>query len=454
MNRHDPFRSAPSRGASAFDPSDASGKDPHPRERLRPRTLILLRWLAIGGQLAALVVVRFALGFDFPVLQCLALIALSAAVNLALVLGVPPQRVSHQWETAAQLIFDTLQLGGLLFLTGGADNPFDILLIGPAVLSAMTLQARFTVMVGGIAILVGLTLSVAYLPLPWHPGEVLETPLLYRLGEGAAVTMGVVLTSAYAWGSAAESSRMEHALHAAETVLHREQQLSALGALAAATAHELGTPLATIAVVAKEMALAIPEGALREDAELVSSQAKRCREILRRMAEQPEASDMVHARISLAQLLEQAVEPHADDGRVRMEWSVIGPPGAEPPDLLRLPEVSRALTSFVDNAVDFARSEVRVIGRFDDDVVVIEVRDDGPGFSPDIFAKLGEPYITSRPTGEGSPSGHLGMGLGFFIAKTLLERTGGQMEFHNDRAGGAVIAIRWAREDIEAPPAF
>jgi two-component system sensor histidine kinase RegB len=133
-----------------------------------------------------------------------------------------------------------------------------------------------------------------------------------------------------------------------------------------------------------------------------------------------------------------------------VEWSVIGPPGSQPPDLIRRPELARALTSFIDNAVDFARSEVRLIGRYDEDTVAIEVRDDGPGFSPDIFAKLGEPYVTSRPAGEGSPSGHLGMGLGFFIAKTLLERAGAQMEFRNDRAGGAVVAIRWARDEIEA----
>jgi two-component system sensor histidine kinase RegB len=318
----------------------------------------------------------------------------------------------------------------------------------------MTLQGRFTYVLGAGAVIIGFVLCVVRQPLPWHADQILETPLLYRLSESIAVMMGVTLTSAYAWGSAADSARMEQALHAAETVLHREQRLSALGALAAATAHELGTPLATIAVVAKEMAIASPEGALREDAELVLSQAKRCREILHRLAEQPEAGDVVHARIGLSQLLEQAVEPHAEDPSVRMEWSVVGPPGAEPPDLVRLPEVARALTSFIDNAVDFARSEVRVIGRFDEDTIAIEVRDDGPGFSSEIFAKLGEPYVTSRPGGEHSRSGHLGMGLGFFIAKTLLERAGAQMEFHNDRSGGAVVAMRWMRDDIEAPPIF
>lgn len=401
--------------------------------------------------MATLLIVRFALGFNFPLLQCLGLIGLSAVVNLFLVLGLPPQHVSRPSHAALQLTFDLLQLGGMLYLTGGADNPFALLLIGPVILSAVTLHGRYTVLLGGLAVALSLVLAVAHMPLPWRSGHVLEIPQLYRWGEGVAITVGVILTAAYAWGSAAEAARMELALHAAETVLHREQRLSALGALAAAAAHELGTPLATIAVVAREMALSTPEGPLREDAELLSSQARRCREILHRLAQAPEADDVVHARLSLAQLLAEALEPHLVNDRIHMDWSVVGPQDADPPELIRRPELSRALTSLIDNASDFARSEVRLIGRYDDESVTIEVRDDGPGFSSDIFAKLGEPYVTSRPSGEGSPSGHMGMGLGFFIAKTLLERTGGQLEFHNDRAGGAVVGIRWPRSAIEAP---
>jgi two-component system sensor histidine kinase RegB len=435
-------------------PAFQARQDAQPRERLRLRTLIALRWLAIGGQMAALLIVRFALGFDFPLLQCLGLIGLSALVNLALVLSMPPQHVSPEWQAALQLTFDISQLGGMLYLTGGADNPFALLLIGPVILSAVTLHGRYTVMLAGLAATVSLLLAFIHQPLPGRPGQIFELPEFYRIGEGVAITLGIVLTAAYAWGSAAEAARMELALHEAETVLHREQRLSALGALAAAAAHELGTPLATIAVVAREMALSSPEGPLREDAELLSSQAKRCREILHRLSQAPEADDAVHARLGLAQLLAESLEPHTLDDRVHMEWSVVGAPSTDPPELIRHPELSHALTSLIDNAADFARSEVRLIGRYDDDHVVIEVRDDGPGFSPDIFAKLGEPYVTSRPAGEGSPSGHMGLGLGFFIAKTLLERTGAQLEFRNDRGGGAVVAIRWPRDAIEAPLAY
>jgi two-component system sensor histidine kinase RegB len=228
--------------------------------------------------------------------------------------------------------------------------------------------------------------------------------------------------------------------------------MSALGGLAAAAAHELGTPLATIAVVAKEMARDCPAGPLREDAELLSSQAQRCRDILRRLAEAPDTQDEVNARVALSQLLEEVAGPEDDEDRVRVEWSVAGRPDSDPPQLVRHPEVIHALTAFVENALDFAKSEVRLVGRYDKDSVAIEVRDDGPGFAPEIFAKLGEPYVTSRPSGENSPSGHLGMGLGFFIAKTLLERTGAIVDFRNERNSGAVVSIRWPREAIEAPP--
>lgn len=425
-------------------------------ERLRLRTLVGLRWAAVGGQMLALLAARFLLGFDVPLLACLGVIVLAVLFNLALVLGLPPQRTLRQWEASLQLGFDILQLGLLLLLTGGVGNPFTVLLIVPVILGASTLEGRHPYALTGLAVAVVVALAAVADSLPWLGGTPLILPTLYHWAAALAVIVGIVVASTYARRAAAEAARMELALHAAETVLSREQRLSALGGLAAMAAHELGTPLATIAVVAKEMARECPPGSLREDAELVSSQAQRCRDILRRLAETPETDDVVHARISLSQLLEEAagveggevLEDVEED--VRVEWTVVGPPDTDPPDLVRHPEVGPALTSFIENAMDFAKSEVRLVGRYDDQFVTVEVRDDGPGFAPEIFAKLGEPYVTSRPSGENSPSGHLGMGLGFFIAKTLLERTGAEVGFRNARGGGAVVSIRWPRSVIEA----
>jgi two-component system sensor histidine kinase RegB len=435
---------------------DKAGTSPRqgvgaPGERLRLRTLVTLRWGAMAGQMLALLIVRFLLGFDLPLLGCVGLIILSALFNLALLLAFPPQRVLGQWEAALQLGFDVLQLGGLLYLTGGVGNPFAVLVIVPVILAASSLKGRDTLFLAGLAVATVLVLAAVSQPLPWARGSALVLPGLYRWAAALALSAAAMVTAAYARRAAAESARMELALLAAESVLAREQRMSALGGLAAAAAHELGTPLATIAIVAKEMARESPPGSMREDAELVSAQAQRCRDILRRLAEAPDEGDVVHARVSLPLLLEEAAGSDSDE-EVRVEWSVVGPPDTDPPDLIRHPEVGHALTSFIENAMDFAKTEVRLVGRYDYDSIAIEIRDDGPGFAPEIFAKLGEPYVTSRPSGENSPSGHLGMGLGFFIAKTLLERTGAAVDFHNARAGGAVVAIRWPRDEIEAPP--
>lgn len=270
------------------------------------------------------------------------------------------------------------------------------------------------------------------------------------VGCAIANIAGIIVITGTVRQAAEESSRMALALDVTQAVLAREQRLSALGALAAAAAHELGTPLATISIVAKELAREAPTASVKEDADLLIAQAERCREILRRLTDAPAAaSDEVHERMSLLQLMHEVIEPHADVKGVRVEAIVSGAPGVAAPDIWRMPEVLHAMTSFVENAVDFATSEVLITVRFDAETVSIEVRDDGPGFAPEVLAKLGEPYVTSRAGVEGGRTGHVGMGLGFFIAKTLLERTGAIVTFQNGRPRGAVVAARWPRKRIE-----
>ncbi|HLK25818.1 MAG TPA: ActS/PrrB/RegB family redox-sensitive histidine kinase [Caulobacteraceae bacterium] len=418
--------------------------------RLGLGVLVGLRWLTLGAELIALLAGALWLGPQPQLAIAFAVVAAAAAINLVMSLIAPLRRARGEWTLALQLAFDIAQMAIVLFLTGGVLNPFCLLLIAPVTLGAATLRERQALMVGAFAALVLLVISVWSLPPPWPPESPATTPVLFRLAVAAATLTGIVLTAGYAWRAAAEASRMEVALYLTQTVLAREQRLSALGGLAAAAAHELGTPLATMTVIAKEMARQAPSDSLKEDANLLISQAERCREILTRLTEEPDTDDAVHARMTLLQLANEAIEPHLDMG-VRVEAVVSGPRGLRPPEIRRMPEVLHALTSFVENAVDFARSEVLVSVRFDEASVMVEVRDDGKGFSPDVLAKLGEPYVTSRPGAEGSRSGHVGMGLGFFIAKTLLERTGAKVDFRN--AGGALISARWPLAAIEAPPA-
>lgn len=441
-----PPDNALARAKQDFAPWDAIAG----RGRLRMRTLISLRWRGAIGQAVVLLVTYFR-GLHGPFLLCAALVAASAATNLMLVLRDAGHRQASDSETAGVLAFDIIQLSVLLYLTGGVLNPFCILLIAPVTLAAATVRTAYA------AALVILAVAIVWLmaiygawPLPWLDGHRFAMPGIYRWGIATALICGLAFTASYAWRASVEAARMELALNVTQTVLAREQRLSALGALAAAAAHELGTPLATIQIVAREIARESQSGPLHDDALLLVSQTERCREILRRLTDEPETEDEMHSRLSLTQFVNEVIGPHLESG-VRVEAVVSGPPGEPAPEIRRIPEMLHAMTSFVENAVDFAASEVLVRARFDHGSVVIEVRDDGPGFSPDVLLRLGQPYVTSRPGGEGSRTGHIGMGLGFFIAKTLLERTGAVVVFHNARGGGALVSSRWPRAILEAP---
>jgi two-component system sensor histidine kinase RegB len=420
------------------------------RGRLRVRTLVTLRWLVLAGEVVLLLGVM-ALGFSVPYPWCFAVVGAGAWVNLLTGVASPGQRVFGDREAAAQLSIDILQMSALVFLTGGASNPFLLMLIAPVTLAAATLPLRPVLVLGVMAALTSAIMVFVSLSLPVAPGAAVIIPMSFRVGAALANIAGIALTAGYVRQAAVESARMALALDVTQAVLAREQRLSALGALAAAAAHELGTPLATISIVAKELGREAPTAAVKEDADLLISQAERCREILRRLTETPDAAaDEVHERVSLRQLVQDVIEPHGGVKGVRVEAIVTGAKGMKTPDIRRLPEITHAFTSFVENAVDFAASEILVSARFDAETISMEVRDDGPGFSAEVLAKLGEPYVTTRPGAEGSRTGHIGMGLGFFIAKTLLERTGALVTFQNGRPHGAVVSARWPRSKIEA----
>jgi two-component system sensor histidine kinase RegB len=441
----DKARPRAAQGEPAFDFAETVSVR---RSHLRVRTLVSLRWLVIAGEALLLMVVGLGLGVAAPYPLCFAMIGVAAWINLLTGVTSPAQRMFRDWEGAGQLAFDIVQIGGLVFLTGGTANPFVLLLIAPVTLAAATLPARPVMALCLLAGATAVTLAFVSMPLP---GGADHMDRSYRLAAAIALIAGVALVAGYVRQAAVEAARMALALDVTQSVLAREQRLSALGGLAAAAAHELGTPLATIAIVSKEMIREAPTAQVKEDAELLMSQAERCREILRRLTDRPDAaSDEVHERLSLRQLVQEAIEPHGEVPDVRVEAIVTGASGAAAPDIRRMPEILTAFTSFIENAVDFAASEVLVSARFDAETVSIEVRDDGPGFAPDILAKLGEPYVTTRPGAEGSRTGHIGMGLGFFISKTLLERTGAVVTFQNGRPRGAIVSARWPRSRIEA----
>lgn len=421
---------------------------------LRLRTLVRLRWLAIVGQAVAVLGVHFLLGFPLPLGLCLAAIAFSAWLNIFLTIRWRKSLRLQQTHAGLLLVYDVLQLAVLLYLTGGLENPFAFLFLVPVTISATSLSLRWTLWLGAMAFCCATFLAVNHYPLPWRPGSPLVLPDAYIAGMWAAIICGVVFSAIYARRIADEARQMSVALSATEMVLAREQRLSALDGLAAAAAHELGTPLATIALVSKELKRELPAtGPHTEDIDLLISQTARCREILARLANRDAQTDEMYQRTKLLVMVEDLVAPLRGSGVVIEVASSAGnSDGDDPPEPVfsRNPGITYGFGNLLENAVDFATAKVEVDARWTPAHVSITVSDDGPGFHQDIFDRLGDPFVTTRPGyGEevGKSDRHEGMGLGFFIAKTLLERSGATVSLANRPAPahGAIVQVVWPR---------
>ncbi len=427
----------------------------HPRRNVRLDTLVRLRWLAAIGQTTAVLVVYFGLGFRLPIYACLAVIALSAWLNVALRLRFHMTQRLEPDRAAWLLAFDIAELAVLLYLTGGLQNPFAFLFLAPVLLSATALPPRFTLMLGAFAIACATVLVFAHYPLPWDTDDPLQLPPIYMIGLWLALLLAIGFIGVYAWQITEESRQLTDALAATELVLAREQHLSQLDGLAAAAAHELGTPLSTISVIAKELENAIAADAAHgDDVRLLREQATRCRDILAKLTELS-ASGQPFDRTPLSSLIEEVVAPHRNFG-VAIDVKAPHTRDAEPASA-RNPAILYGLGNLLENAVDFARTCVVVGARWNEEIVEVTINDDGPGFAPGIMDRIGEPYVTSRRHNPDKTDGmSAGLGLGFFIAKTLLERSGATLSFAN-RAypeRGAVITVRWNRGDFERPTAF
>lgn len=425
---------------------------------LRLDTLVRLRWLAVAGQTITVIFVAVALGFPLPLVPCFVLIGLSAVVNLILRWRFPPTLRLDETSAMALLAYDVLQLSGLLFMTGGLENPFSILMLVPVIVSAATLPPRPTVLLGAIVVAIASILAVWHWPLPWQDGEQLPFPLLYVVGVWVALVCACAFTGMYAFRVAEEARQLAKALNAAEMVLAREQHLYALDGLAAAAAHELGTPLATIALVSKELEREFPPGTPHaDDIALLRSQSQRCREILARLRSMSTQGDVHLARMPVTHLVEEVVEAYRGFGA---QIVVALARGQQPePVGRRNPAIVQGLVNLIENAVDFARETVTVGAEWTDEEVTVTIADDGPGFSTAIIARIGEPYVTTRASAASDEPHHEagGLGLGLFIAKTLLERSGANLELSNREPPqrGAVVRITWPRKlmdtALEAP---
>ncbi|MGI9370880.1 MAG: ActS/PrrB/RegB family redox-sensitive histidine kinase [Hyphomicrobiales bacterium] len=428
-------------------------------ERIRLQTLTRLRWLAVAGQSATVLGVYYGLGWPLPIGFCMAAIALSVWLNLFLSLrNLPVQRLTYD-QASWLLAYDILQLAVLFYLTGGLQNPFAFLFLVPVVVSAAALPLERTILLGLFALLAATILAFEHMPLPWDPASPLELPPLYVAGMWVAVFCGTVFTAIFSWRVSEENRQMSAALAATEMALAREQQLSALDGLAAAAAHELGTPLATIALVAKELRREMPDdGHHTDDLDLLVSQAARCREILSRLSKRDEQGDNMFALVPITEMLEELVEPLKGSGVEIMVSGAMDENEETPSDepiVARNAGILFALNNLVENAVDFASNTVHIDAIWSPQQLIVEMRDDGPGFSQEIIDRLGEPFVTTRrgyvDLKAPQEASHEGMGLGIFIAKTLLERSGARVAMTNHQIddGGAFVQVAWPRSEID-----
>ena len=421
----------------------------HPRRHVRLDTILRLRWLAALGQLAAIFIVVQGLEFDLPIVPCLVIVGLSVAVNLVLQIAFNPMQRLEPGYAAALLALNIVELAGLLFFTGGLQNPFSFLFLAPVLISATALPVRMTIALGVLAVACASVLVFFYMPLPWDAEDPLVLPPIYMLGVWLSIVVAIGVTSLYAFQVTEEARKLSDALAATELVLAREQHLTQIDGLAAAAAHELGTPLSTIVLISREL-----EGALADNVQTASDiktlreQAQRCRDILAKIT-QLSASGAPFDSMKLSTLIEEAVAPHRDFGvaiKVRIAVAASKEPVAR-----RNPAILYGVGNILENAVDFARTTVEVNAWWNNETVEIEISDDGPGFAPDILKRIGEPYFSRRRGADENPGEHGGLGLGVFIARTLLERTGANVSFSNRifPDHGAVVQIVWPRRRFE-----
>ncbi|MEX0968831.1 MAG: ActS/PrrB/RegB family redox-sensitive histidine kinase [Paracoccaceae bacterium] len=444
---------------------------------LRLRTLVNLRWVAVIGQLVAVFVASYLLEISLRLDLCLVVIALSAAFNISSSLITSQTTRLSKPAAVWILLFDLGQLGVLLGLCGGLSNPFAALLLAPVVIASTALGTRPTAILVAAAATVILLLGFVYYPLRLADGTVLAPPPLLVTGNIAALLIAVGFVALYARRVSREQEAMSDALVATQMALAREQRLTALGGVVAAAAHELGTPLATIKLASSELYDELQgHPALRDDAALIRDQADRCRDILRDMG-QSGKDDALLRHTPVLSLVQEAAAPHRNRGKaviLRIDGALEEAAPASQPAVRRDPETIHGLRNLVQNAVDFAANTVWIDIEWDARSLKIRIGDDGQGYPLDLIGRIGDPFVRRRSTLAKESAlrpEYEGMGLGLFIAKTLLERTGGRLTFANGstsraqraspslgsgsaalaRPTGAIVEVVWPLERIAQP---
>jgi two-component system sensor histidine kinase RegB len=412
---------------------------------LDKKTLVNLRWIAIIGQLIAINFVYFFLELDLPIVETHIIIFVGFITNIILQFNIQNNQLKDPYS-ALFLVYDLLQLSILLYLTGGIFNPFSLLIIIPSIVSSTFLSMGTTIILGTLTIGSLFFLKEHHKILPSIDVYSFNFPEYYLEGALVSIIIGLVFLSYFGIRFSGETKKRSEALDKLQQIMAKEYELDSLGGQAAAAAHSLGTPLATISVVAKELKKEIGDKSKHsKDVDLLISQAKRCSDILKQISKKEISEDQFINLVKAEELLEEIIISFEETSDMKI--TLFEDEDKNKINIKRSPEIVYGLRNFIGNAIKFANKEVNIKLISNDQTLTVIINDDGPGFAEDVIKLIGEPYLKSRSK---KVSGKAGLGLGIFLGKTLLERKKAQLTFSNVKIlKGASVKIVWNILDIK-----
>ena len=411
--------------------------------RLEKKTVVILRWIALIGQLITVYVVHFLLKLELPLIFCSLTIFCGGLTNIFIHFNFKKNQLSNL-ESTILLFYDVIQLGVLLYLTGGVTNPFVIFLIVPAIVSSTLLNLASTFFLSFITVISLLLITFNHYPLPSSGNLHFHVPEFYIYSIPMALTIVLIFLNYFGFRFGFEARKRGNALSKLESVLSKEQELDSIGHQAAAAAHSLGTPLSTITVIARELKKEVSKSEhFYDDIDTLLNQARKCGEILKKLSKREIISDDYMTYTSIQDLLNEISKSFEENTQKKIILNLDKAKKKIP--IIRSSEITYGIRNFVGNAVKFSDKKVNINLISSSKNLIIEILDDGPGYPPDVIKFIGEPYISSKSKKIKNKSG---LGLGTFIGKTLLERKKASIEFDNIPNSGAKVQITWSLSDI------
>ena len=408
-------------------------------------TYISLRWIGIIGQLIAVNFVYLFLNPSFDFISSNLIIFLGILSNLYLIFIYKKTQLSDR-SAFLFLLIDILQLGVLLYLSGGITNPFVIFILIPSVFSSSNLSLRTNTLLVILTIIIIVFLTFNYQDLPINLNSDFHNNHYFYYSIPVSLIIALVFLNYFAMTFGTQSRLRKEALGKMEEVMAKEHELLSLGGQAAAAAHSLGTPLSTITIIAHDLMKQFKgQKDLEKDIELLNSQVERCNEILKRLTLNPvEEDEFIDKDINIRDYLHEIISSFKEISKKEFVFNF--DQDSNPKKISKSIEIVYGLRNFIGNANKFAKNSIFINLKSDSEFTEITVEDDGNGYPRDIISKIGEPYLKSNYSKDKSKEG---LGLGLFIGKTLLEKNFASVNCRNSKTrNGAEVVIRWKNKEL------